>query len=212
MKTFVKLSGLTDEASVRLVPSGGAAGFLVAVPDAPQNLSIEEAAKLAEMVPTETEIWAVTRDPTAELVRELFDRLGVDRIQVFGAVPTGLEYLETHHIVPSLIVPPSGSGGVEPRVPPPEEHPILHLDAPGNPAKDGSPAVPDWEICRKLVDEHPGRKLVLAGGLTPENVGEALSVVRPWGIDVSRGVEDPSGKKDPARIAAFLKAVEAAEG
>jgi phosphoribosylanthranilate isomerase len=170
MKTFVKLSGLTDEASVRAVPPGGAAGFVVAVPDARQNLPIEEVAKLAELVPSETEIWAVTRDPTAELVRELFDRLGVDRIQVFGAVPTGLEYLETHHIVPSLTVPASGTGGAEPRVPPPEEHPILHLDAPGNPAREGSPERPDWDICRKLVDAHPGRKLVLAGGLTPENV------------------------------------------
>jgi len=66
----------------------------------------------------------------------------------------------------------------------------------------------DWQRAAALA---PGRQLVLAGGLTPENVGEAIVKVRPWGVDVSSGVESKRGVKDVGRIAAFIDAVRAAE-
>jgi phosphoribosylanthranilate isomerase len=211
MRTFVKFSGITDERLLEAVPDGGAAGFVVHVPSSPRNLSLEAATRLAEKVPSGVEVWAVTARPTAELVHRLFDEMGVDRIQVYGAVPEGLEFLETHHIVLSLPIGPAGSGAPVPRIPAPEEHPILHLDAAGDPLASGSPDVVDWETCRALVDAHPGRKIVLAGGLTAENVGQALEAVHPWGIDVSKGIEDPSGHLDPERMETFVAAVRRAE-
>ncbi len=211
MKTFVKLNGLTDPALLELVPAGGAAGLVVESPGSPSSLTIEAAARLSEKVPSEAEIWAVCGDPAPELIHRLFDEIGVDRIQVFGRVPPGLEFLETHHIVPSIPVPVDLGDGSLPKVPPPEEHPILHLDGPGNPLPLGSPVRPNWELCRGLVDAHPGRKLVLAGGLDPENVEEALLTVHPWGIDVSAGIESAPGVKDPKRIAALLEAVRRVE-
>jgi len=211
VKTFVKLCGLTDEATARAVPDGGAAGFVLEVPDSPRNLSWEAAGRLAAAVPNGAEIWAVTRDPSAALIRRLFDELGVDRIQVFGTVPPQLEFLESHHVVPSLPVPLAGPAGPDPPVPRPEDHPIVHLDAVGDPLPSGSPVAPDWEVCRRLTDAHPGRKFVLSGGLTPENVGAALAAVAPWGVDVASGVESRPGVKEPGRIAAFLEAVAAAE-
>ncbi len=208
MRTFVKFCGLTEAASVALVPEGGAAGFVVGVEGSPRSVAVDALAALVEAVPRGAEAWAVVADPTAELIHRLFDEAGIDRIQVYGAVPEGLEFLEIHHLVPSLPIPPAGSGGSEPKVPPAEDYPRLHLDAVGRPIAAGSPDRPEWEICARLVDLNPGRKLVLAGGLTADNVAEALTTVHPWGVDVSAGVETAPGRKDPERMRAFVAAVE----
>ena len=211
MKTFVKLSGLLDLDSVRLVPNGGAAGFLVGVPGAPRNLELDRASALVAEVPSGAEVWAVTRSPTPELVHRLFDEVGVDRVQVYGELPTGLEFLEIHHLVPSLAVPRNGSDGPEPKIPPAEDYSRLHLDAAGDPAADGSEHRPDWEMSARIVDGQPGRKLTLAGGISAETVAEALAAVRPWGIDVTLGVERSPGRSDPGKVAALIAAIEAYE-
>ena len=126
-------------------------------------------------------------------------------------MPADLEFLEIHHIVPSLAIGRPGSGDPDPAVPPAEDYARLHLDLVGDPLPGGSPDRSDWEVCRRLVDQHPGRKLVLAGGLTPENVVEALQAVRPWGVDLSAGIESEPGRIDPARVRALLDAVTASD-
>lgn len=207
MRTFVKFCGLRDEAAVKEVPNGGAAGFVVGVPGSPRNVPLEVAASLIEHVPTEAEAWAVVVNPTSELVHRLFEEVGVDRIQVYGPVPPGLEFLEVHHLVPSIPVGPPGGALPEPTVPPAEDYPRIHLDAAGQPLPGGSGVRPDWEVCARIVDAHPGRKFVLAGGLTAENAVEALETVRPWGLDVSSGIESAPGVKDIEKMRAFVRAV-----
>ena len=150
-------------------------------------------------------------DPPAELIHRLFDEVGVDRIQVYGKVPAGLEFLEVHHLVPSMPVPSSVAEAELPKVPAAEDYPRIHLDSADQPLPGGSGTRPDWETCARIIDAHPGRKFVLAGGLTPENVGEALASVRPWGVDVSSGIESAPGVKDIGRMRAFRSAVEAFE-
>jgi phosphoribosylanthranilate isomerase len=211
MKTFVKFCGLRDSAAVKEVPAGGAAGFVVNVPASPRNLAPERAAELIGDVPTEAEAWAVVVDPAAELIHALFDEVGVDRIQVYGKIPPGLEFLEVHHLVPSMPIPPSMQGTDLPKVPAAEDYPRVHLDAEGQPLPGGSGTRPDWDACARIVDAHPGRKFVLAGGLTPQNVSDALASVRPWGVDVSSGIESAPGVKDVDRMRAFVQAVEAFE-
>ena len=61
----------------------------------------------------------------------------------------------------------------------------------------------DWEISRRIV-EHSRHPVILAGGLTPENVGDAIRLVRPAGVDVHTGVEDDQGRKDRRRVEAFV--------
>jgi len=211
VRTFVKFCGLRSPEEVAEVPAGGAAGFVLGVPASPRNLAAEAAARLIEKLPSEAEAWAVVVAPTADLVRQLFDEVGVDRVQVYGTVPDGLEYLERHHLVPSVPVGPPGATSEAVTIPPAEEFPRVHLDAAGQPLPGGSGVRPDWEVCAKLVDVNPGRKFVLAGGLTPENVRDALGSVRSWGVDVSSGIERTPGVKDVGKMRAFAAAVEAYE-
>ena len=71
---------------------------------------------------------------------------------------------------------------------------------PGKFGGTGQPA--DWRLARSLSGTYP---VLLAGGLTPENVAAAIRQVRPWGVDVASGVEDSPGCKDPSRMAAFIQ-------
>lgn len=82
------------------------------------------------------------------------------------------------------------------------------LQQPGGTGKtfDWKKAVPIAEGMRQ-----GGVKLVVAGGLTPENVGDAIAILNPWGVDVASGVESSPGKKDPEKVRAFVKAVREAD-
>lgn len=207
MKTFVKLTGVTTPDEVRQVPAGGAAGFITGTPGAPGSLDLASIAPLVEALDKEAEAWAVVRDPSADQIHQLFDEVGVDRIQVYGKVPEGLEFLEIHHIVPSLPIPAEGTEGAEPTVPPAEDYSRLHLDVAGDPLAHACRERPDWAMCARIVEAQPGRKLVLAGGLTASTVAEALSAVRPWGLDLHVcGLEGGA-----SAVAAALAAIEAAE-
>jgi phosphoribosylanthranilate isomerase len=127
---------------------------------------------------------------------------------VYGEIPSGLEFLEVHHLVPSVPVAVAAAGAPDPTVPPAEDYPRIHLDSAGQPLPGGSGVRPDWEVCARIVDSHPGRKFVLAGGLSAENVADALATVRPWGVDVSSGIESSPGVKDVEKMRAFVRAVE----
>ena len=64
-----------------------------------------------------------------------------------------------------------------------------------------------WEIARDFVEANPGLRVILAGGLTPENVGRAVEAVHPFGVDVTTGVESSAGWKDHGLLRAFISAV-----
>jgi phosphoribosylanthranilate isomerase len=82
--------------------------------------------------------------------------------------------------------------------------PAFLVDAAVPGAYGGTGQLGDWEIARSLAQRYP---IVLAGGLNPENVGEAIGAVHPWGVDVASGVEASPGRKDSNKVAAFLQAV-----
>ena len=79
---------------------------------------------------------------------------------------------------------------------------LLDADVPGEYGGTGQMA--DWEVAAEIAGSLP---LMLAGGLTPANVGAAIAAVRPWAVDVSSGVEDQPGRKSAERIRAFVEAV-----
>ncbi len=96
------------------------------------------------------------------------------------------------------------SAQIDPRIP------SLLLDAHNAVLYGGTGERADIEIALALKEKTP--RLMLAGGLTPENVGEAVKAARPWGVDVASGVESDAGKKDADKVRAFINAVKAADG
>jgi phosphoribosylanthranilate isomerase len=85
-----------------------------------------------------------------------------------------------------------------------EVAPVLLVDAAVKGVYGGSGVTADWKGAAQLAKKYP---LLLAGGLTPENVGVAIGQVKPWGVDVASGVESGSGEKDASRMKAFVQAV-----
>ena len=85
-----------------------------------------------------------------------------------------------------------------------DDAPAFLLDASVKGVYGGSGVTADWDGAAGLAKKYP---LLLAGGLTPENVAEAIGRVKPWGVDVASGVESAPGKKDPSKMEAFVQAV-----
>ena len=205
MRVRVKICGITDPAGLESAVAAGAdaVGFVLA--ESPRHVGIERARSLAAMLPPFVTRVAVLRNPGAGTIRDVAAALEPEWIQaettpeleaalaVSGPLAGGARLLRVVHDGDDLLA----------RLPPRAE--TLLLEAPG---RGGRGVAPDWGRAMILA----GRvRLVLAGGLTPENVGEAIRRVRPYGVDVASGVESAPGVKDRARMARFVAAVRRAE-
>lgn len=85
-----------------------------------------------------------------------------------------------------------------------DEAPLMLIDAAVKGVYGGSGVTADWTAAAELAKKYP---LLLAGGLTPENVADAVRQVRPWGVDVASGVESAPGEKDAGKMKAFVRAI-----
>jgi phosphoribosylanthranilate isomerase len=103
-------------------------------------------------------------------------------------------------VAPSVFICESVTGSVD--------NPAMLIDAAVKGVYGGSGVTADWAATAKLAKKYP---LLLAGGLTPENVADAVRQVQPWGVDVASGVESAPGEKDAEKMAQFVKAVREVE-
>ena|SRR5688572_18529207 len=87
--------------------------------------------------------------------------------------------------------------------------PALLVDAAVKGAYGGTGVTADWSAAAELANQY---SMLLAGGLTPDNVADAVRQVNPWGVDVASGVESSPGQKDPSKMKAFVQAVRSAAG
>ncbi|MEO8445091.1 MAG: phosphoribosylanthranilate isomerase [Gammaproteobacteria bacterium] len=202
MRVFVKICGLSTPRAVAAAIDAGAdaVGFVFA--ESPRRVTPKRARQLCASVPAVIIRVAVMRHPPLAEWLAVADGFEPDWLQTDAGDFSGLAVAERFgHLPVYRDTPALASALAAGRLP--VDGPLL-FEA----ADSGTGTRADWQRATELAR---GRQLVLAGGLTPENVGEAIATVRPWGVDVSSGVESKRGVKDTGRIAAFLEAVRAAE-
>jgi phosphoribosylanthranilate isomerase len=174
-----------------------AVGF-VFWPDSPRAVTPSQARDIVRALPPFVTPVGVFVDPAAALVAECRDA-GIQVAQVVGhvpALPAGMTLLRA--------VTLSADGrGITPAVP--GDGPVL-VDAHDPVRRGGTGQTVDWEAVSRLARERP---VILAGGLSPENVADAIRLAGPAGVDVSSGVEQAPGVKEHRRLAAFVAAVRA---
>ena len=195
---FIKICGMTDARAVEASLAAGvdAIGFVLA--PSVRRVSPQLAAELARPARGRALCVAVTQHPDAGLVDEIFRVFGPDVLQ------TDVEDLAGITLPPQVKAWPVLRGMPAGRLPLSlsKEQPLL-FEGP----KSGTGKVADWSAARRVAGTH---RVILAGGLSPANVDEAISAVRPFGVDVSSGVEEAPGRKSPALIESFVSHARAA--
>lgn len=198
MRVFVKICGLRTARAVdaALLAGADALGFVFA--DSPRRVTAEQAERLCADVPPVIIRVAVMQHPTAADWQRVTAGFAPDWLQTDAADYESLTLPESVSPLPVY-----RDGPVLPDIAAAGDAPIL-FEA----SRSGEGIRADWDRAARLAATRP---VILAGGLDPDNVGDAIGRVRPWGVDVSSGVESRRGVKDAGRIAAFVAAVRAAE-
>jgi len=201
---WIKICGLATAESVLAVGESGAdaAGFVFA--ESPRRVSPRQAAELAMLLPPHVDRVAVFRNASRADIEGVLSAFPADIVQTEPSTgareatrAAGARFLPVLHDGPDLEGQVSSARRADGRT-------AAILEAAG---RGGRGVRPSWERAAALARTMP---LVLAGGLSPGNIADAISTVRPFGVDVSSGVERSDGGKDPVRIAAFVEAARAA--
>ncbi len=140
-------------------------------------------------------------------IESILNQCGLDLAQLCGDEPPGMLEILGDRAFKALR--PADAAALEAalsRLAPRFQPPALLIDAYQADGFGGSGQKADWNLAKPLARLKP---ILLAGGLTPENVAKAIQQVRPWGVDVASGVESAPGKKDPKRVTAFIHAAKA---
>lgn len=203
----IKCCGMTRvEDAVRAAELGADAIGLIFTARSRRRVDIDQARAIVRALPPMVTTVALFMDEDASFVDEVIAAVQPALLQFHGAerddwcAQFGRPYLkaiamgEGSDALPRLRAYPGAAG--------------LVLDGHGLGEAGGSGQAFDWSLMpRDLV-----QPLILAGGLHPGNVAEAIRLARPWGVDVSSGIESAPGIKDPGRLAAFIAAARAADG
>lgn len=202
---FVKICGITTEEDALLAVALGAdaLGFVFA-PGSHRQLRPATAREIVgRLPPGEVLTVGVFRDERPEHVVEIVNTVGLKAAQLHGREPLS----DVRYVRKRIPIVFQGFAAGDPAVASAANGPAdaVLVDS----AEPGSGRVFDWS----LVEGVPGgMRMLLAGGLTADNVGAAIERVRPWGVDVATGVEiaPGSGRKDPRKLRRFVEAAKAA--
>jgi phosphoribosylanthranilate isomerase len=197
---FVKICGTTSEEDALLAVAMGAdaVGFVFA--PSPRQITVGTAADIVKRLPREVLTVGVFRDEAPARVVEIVNTIGLRAAQLHGHEPPEQAQWVRQRV--PLVIQAFAAG--DPAVSRAREYGVdaVLLDAP----RPGSGQVFDWT----MAEAPDGVRVILAGGLNPDNVAEAIARVHPWGVDVVTGVEAAPGRKDPVKVRAFVAAARAA--
>ena len=215
--TWVKICGMTnlEDALVAVEAGADAVGF-VFYPGSPRNVHPAVVEKIVAQLPNITEKVGVFVGDAAEIEakKRIAHQAGLTAIQVYCS-PSLRTLKELSLLRKKLFIAWSAEkvfsgrlGGFKWRSEAREKVSAIFLDSSTRKQRGGTGKAFDWAKAAKVVSaiDH-GFRFVVAGGLTPANVGEAMQILKPWGVDVASGVESRPGKKDPEKVRAFVRAV-----
>lgn len=198
----MKICGITNEDDALLAVAMGAdaVGFVFA--PSPRQVAAQQVYDITRRLPPEILTFGVFRDEHPERVIDTVHRAGLKGAQLHGHETPGMVAevaAQLRYVIKAVV---AGSSDAQRADQFGTDYILVDAPAPG------SGKVFDWS----LVDEvAPGPQLIMAGGLNPDNVAEAVRLVQPWGVDVSSGVERSPGKKDALKVKAFIERARAAE-
>jgi phosphoribosylanthranilate isomerase len=205
----VKICGITREEDLKMVCDMGAdaVGFVVGVPSSPRNLTIEKAKKLIKLVPlfVKSVLVAVPQDESQIL--SFYESLKPDIIQIHGEKPLDIALLKEKLSAVPLVrgVNVKSEESLNFAIQESKFFDAFLADSSSSNKYGGTGLTHDWSVSKRIRDAIHPKPLILAGGLNPENVKEAVKTVNPYAVDVSTGVESKPGIKDPEKVAAFIR-------
>lgn len=202
-RTRVKICGFTRPAdAVAAVRMGADAIGLVFYPPSPRHVSVETAQAIVTALPPFVSVVGLFVDEDPETVRGVLEQVRIDLLQFHGeeapayCASFGKPYIKALRMKPGMDLAAAMTAHGQASG--------FLLDAWHPDAMGGTGSRFDW----RLIPPEFADSLILAGGLEPGNVAEALRTVRPYALDVSSGVEAAKGIKDAAKMAAFLTEVQ----
>ena len=200
MTIQVKICGICDAAAAQAAVEAGAdlIGFHFCTSD--RRVTPEEAKAIVDSLSLRPTIVGVFIDQDPEEVRQIADLVGLDLLQLHGSEPPGFDAGR-----PVMKVLKVKDGHVPDADAWPD--PIM-LDSWSADQRGGTGRTWNWDRAGELL---AARKVFIAGGLEPGNVGKVVSEFKPYGVDVSSGVESEVRVKDPDKVRAFVHAVRIAE-
>jgi phosphoribosylanthranilate isomerase len=196
----VKICGICDAASAAMAAEAGADLMGFHFCSSRRRVSPEEAKAIIDGLAVRPKIVGVFIDQSEDEVRQIADFAGLDLVQLHGSEPRGFD--AGRPVIKVLKVKAGAIHGADDWPDP------IMLDSWSADQRGGTGKTWDWELARPLLST---RRVFIAGGLEPGNVGNVVSDFKPYGVDVSSGVEASIRVKDPEKVRAFVRAVRLAE-
>ena len=215
--TRIKICGLSEVGHALASAKAGADFLGLVMAPSRRRVSPQKALRIVEAVRKlaccPMVVGVFVNSPVGE-VNQIASYCGLDMVQLSGDEDLGY-YRETHYPIIKVVHVAQGQTseqitaeiekGLNFKL---KHEPIFLLDSKNSRAYGGTGRVFDWQLAQEISTRF---RVIIAGGLEPENVGQLVIQVKPWGVDVSSGVET-GGVKDPAKIGAFISSVKEAEG